>query len=139
MSPRRGVRDPIGRVRIIEHDFRPAAQAGEFTQRREQSPLGQIGRDAEPQHEGPLAGVESGALERPGHAPALEIVGDIGDMPRFGDPRLREPASLLGLRRRVIELEDLQVMGRLEPVGESVEPGAQHQNLPHAFFDRVGR
>ena len=53
--------------------------------------------------------------------------------------RLGEPAPLLGLRRRMIELEDAQVLGPLEPIGEGVETRAQHQDLPHAFFDRTAR
>ena len=103
--------DRITRVGVVEHDFRPAGQAGKLTERREHRLLGQIGRDAEPQHESPLSRIESGGPERGGHAPALEIVSDIGDMPRFGDPRVSEPASLLGLRRRMIELEDAHVLG----------------------------
>ena len=39
----------------------------------------------------------------------------------------------------MIELEDAHVLGPLEPIGEGVETGAQHQDLPHAFFDRTGR
>jgi hypothetical protein len=31
-------------------------------------------------------------------------------MPRFGDPRVGEPASLLGLRCRMIELEDAHAL-----------------------------
>ena len=60
-------------------------------------------------------------------------------MRRFGDLRLVEPASLLGLGRRMIELEDAQVPRRLESVSERVETRAQHQDLPHAFFDRMAR
>ena len=60
-------------------------------------------------------------------------------MRRFGDLRLGKPASLLGLRRRMIELEDAHVLGPLESIGEGVETRAQHQDLPHAFFDRMGR
>ncbi len=60
-------------------------------------------------------------------------------MRRFGDLRLGEPAPLLGLRRRMIELEDAHILGPLEPIGEGVEAGAQHQDLPHAFLDRMGR
>ena len=60
-------------------------------------------------------------------------------MRRFGDLRLSEPASLLGLGRRMIELEDAEVVGPLEPIGEGVETGAQHQDLPHAVGDRMGR
>ena len=60
-------------------------------------------------------------------------------MRRFGDLRLVEPAPLLGLRRRMIELEDAQILGPLKPIGESVETGAQHQDLPHAVCDRMGR
>jgi hypothetical protein len=66
-------------------------------------------------------------------------VSDVRDMRRLGDLRLGESASLLGLRRRMIELEDPQFRGPLESIGESVETGAQHQDLPHAFLDRMGR
>ncbi len=71
--------------------------------------------------------------------PLFEIMRDIGDMRGLGDLRPRKPAPLLGLRRRMIELEDPQVGGRLESIGEGVETGAEHQDLPHAFFDRTGR
>ena len=57
----------------------------------------------------------------------------------LGDLRLGEPAPLLGLGRWMIELEDAQPVGRLEPIGEGVETGAQHQDLAHAVFDRMGR
>jgi hypothetical protein len=60
-------------------------------------------------------------------------------MRRFGDLRLGESASLLGLRRRMIELEDAHLLDSLESIGEGVETRAQHQDLPHAFFDRTGR
>ena len=60
-------------------------------------------------------------------------------MRRLGDFRLGKPASLLGLRRRMIEFEDAHILGRLEPIGEGIEPGAQHQDLRHAFFNRIGR
>ena len=53
--------------------------------------------------------------------------------------RLGEPASLLGLRRRMIELEHPQIVGRLKSIGEGVETGAQHQDLPHAVCDRRAR
>ena len=92
---RRGLCDPIRRVGVVEHDFRPAGPAREFAERREHRLLSQIGRDAEPQHEGRSVRVEPRGLKRGGHASAFEIVSDIGDMRRFGDLRLGEPASLL--------------------------------------------
>ena len=82
--------------------------------------------------------VEPGGLERGGHAAALEIVSDVRNMLRLGDLRLGEPASLFGLGRRMIELEHPQIVGRLKAIGEGVETGAQHQDLPHAVFDRMG-
>ena len=60
-------------------------------------------------------------------------------MRRFGDLRLSEPASLLGLRRRVIELENPQIVGQLKSIGEGVETRAQDQDLPHALFDGAAR
>ena len=111
MSARRGVCDPIGRVGVVEHDFRPARPARELAERREHRLLSQIGRDAEPQHEGAPVRVEPGGLERGGHAAAFEIVSDVRDMRRLGDLRLVEPAPLFGLRRRMIELEDRAVPG----------------------------
>ena len=139
MSARRRIRDPIGRVGVVEHDFRPARPTGELPERREHRLLGQIGRDAEPQHEGAPAQIEPSGLELGGHAAAFEVVSDVGDMGGLGDLRLAQPAPLLGLGRWMIELEDAQVVRPLEPVGEGVEACAQHQDLPHAFFDRMGR
>ena len=139
MSARRRVCDPIGRVGVVEHDFRPAGPARELAERREQSLFSQIGRDAEPNHKSPPARVEPGGFKRGGHAPALEVMGDIGDVRRFGDLRLREPASLLGLCRRMIELEDAHVRRRLKSVSERVEACAQDQDLPHADRDCIAR
>ena len=82
-----------------------------------------------------LRRVEAGGLERADDAPVLEVVTDKGDMRRLGDPRLREPASLLGLRRGMIEFEDAHVLGRLEPIGESIEARAHDQDLSDAFFN----
>ena len=134
-----GFVDRLWRVGVVEHDFRPARPAGELTERREHRLLSQVGRDAEPQHEGAPIRVESGGLERGGHPAAFEIVSDVRDVRRLGDLRLGEPAPLLGLRRRMIELEDAHVLGPLKSIGESVETRAQHQDLPHAFFDRMDR
>ena len=39
----------------------------------------------------------------------------------------------------MVELEDAQIVGRLQSVSEGVETRAQHQDLPHAVFDRQGR
>ncbi len=69
----------------------------------------------------------------------LEIVSDIGDMRGLDDPRLSEPPPLLRLRRGMIELEDTQVMGWLEPIGEGVETRAHDQDLPHALFKGAAR
>jgi hypothetical protein len=131
--------DCVRRVGVVEHDFGAARPARQLTERREHRLLGQIGRDAEPNDKGPFVRVQPGGLKRLDHAPVFEIVGDIGDIGRFGDLRLYEPASLLGLRRRMIELEDPQIGGALESIGEGVETCAEHQDLPHAFFDRMCR
>jgi hypothetical protein len=48
--------DCVRRVGVVENDFRPAREPRELAQRRKQSLLGQIGRDAEPNDEGRLAG-----------------------------------------------------------------------------------
>jgi len=66
-------------------------------------------------------------------------VSDIGDVLGLGDLRLGEASSLVGLRRRVIELEQAQALARLEPVGEGVEPRAEHENLLHALRNRATR
>jgi hypothetical protein len=66
-------------------------------------------------------------------------VSDVSNMRGFGDFRLTEAASLLGLGRRMIELEDPQIGGLLQSIGESVETGAEHQDLSRAFFDRTAR
>jgi hypothetical protein len=139
MGARRGICNPLGRVGVVEHDFRPARPAGEFAKRREHCRLGQVGHDAKPQHERGSVRVEPGGLKRGFHAAAFEIVSDVRDVRRFGDLRLGKPAAFFGLGRWMIELEDAQVPGRLEPIGEGVEAGAQDQDLLHAFFDRMGR
>ena len=59
----------------------------------------------------------------------------IDGMRRLADARRGEPAALLGLRRGMIELEEEQVRRRLEAIGESVEPGAEDDDLPHAGGD----
>ena len=67
----------------------------------------------------------------------LEIVRDIGDMRRLGDSRLGQPAPLVALGRGMIELEDSQILGALNPIGEGVEARAEHENLPHALGHRA--
>jgi hypothetical protein len=137
--PRCGVFDPIGRIGVIEHDFRPARQARDLAERREDRILSQIGRDAEPQHEGPPVRVEACGLEGGGHASALEIVSYICHMRGFGDPRLGEPPPLVVLSRRMIELEDAQILSRLKSIGEGVETCAEHDDLPHAVTNCAPR
>ena len=39
----------------------------------------------------------------------------------------------------MIELEDPQIMGLLESIGEGVETSAEHQDLPYAVRDRTAR
>ena len=82
---------------------------------------------------------EPRGLERGGHASALEIVNDVGDVSGFGDLRFGEPASLVVLGRGMIELEHAHVLGRLESIGEGVETRAQNQNLLHALSNRAAR
>ena len=64
---------------------------------------------------------------------------DMGEVRRLGDLRLRQPPPLVGLRRRMVELEDAQSVGGLKPVGEGVEARAEHHNLPDAFVNRAPR
>ena len=64
---------------------------------------------------------------------------DMGEVRRLGDLRLRQPPPLVGLRRRMVELEDAQSVGGLEPIGEGVEARAEHHNLPDAFANRAPR
>ena len=59
----------------------------------------------------------------------------IDGMRRLDDARRGEPAALLGLRRGMVELEEEQVLRRLEAIGESVEPGAEDDELPDACGD----
>src|SRR5579871_1424295 len=58
--PRRGFRDPGGRVGVVEDHSGPAWPPGKFAKRREHRVLGQIGRDAEPKYEGARPRVEPG-------------------------------------------------------------------------------
>ncbi len=135
ISPRRGFFDPAGRVRIVEHRLDPARPAGKLTERGVNRLLRQIGRHPEPQHEGAPLRIEPCGFERGGHASALEIVGDVSDMSGFGDPRFGEASALVGLRRRMVELEDAEIASRPEPIGESIETRAHDQDLPRAVTD----
>ena len=67
----------------------------------------------------------------------FEVVRHISDVSRFCDASLQEAGALVALRRRVVEFEHLEPVARLEPVGESVEPRAQHQDLANAGLDRA--
>ena len=60
-------------------------------------------------------------------------------MGRRRDAGRGEPSPLLVLRCRMIDLEYTQAGARLQPVGERVEPGAEHDDLPRALFDRLPR
>ena len=82
-------------------------------------------------------GFNPAAFERLGHAAVLEIVRDIGDMPRFRDSRVGQPAPLVALGRGMIELEDPQILGPLNPIGEGVEARAEDEDLPHALSHRA--
>ena len=82
-----------------------------------------------------LREVEAGGLKRPDDASVFEVVSDKDHVRRLSNLRLSEPAPLLGLRRRIIELEDAHVLGRLEAIGESIETRAHDQDLPDAFFN----
>ena len=66
----------------------------------------------------------------------LEVVRDVGHMRGLGDLSLGEPAALVALGRRMVELEEAQPLGRLQPIGEGVEARAKHQDLPHALVNR---
>ena len=67
----------------------------------------------------------------------LEIVRDIGDMARFRDSRVGEPAPLVALGRGMIEFEDPQILGPPNPIGEGVEARAEYEDLPHAVSHRA--
>jgi hypothetical protein len=58
---------------------------------------------------------------------------------RRGDRRCGEAAAFLGLRRRVVDLGHAQAFDRLGAIGESVEAGAEDDDLPHAARDRAPR
>ena len=60
-------------------------------------------------------------------------------MGRRRDAGRREPSALLGLRRRMIDLEHAQAGARLQPIGERVEPRSEHDDLPRALADRPAR
>ncbi|HXZ16847.1 MAG TPA: hypothetical protein VEH77_12885 [Roseiarcus sp.] len=65
----------------------------------------------------------------------LEIVGHEGDMRRLGDARFGEAGALVALRRGMVELDHAKPVARLEPIGEGVEPRAEHKNLANAGAD----
>ena len=127
------------RIGVVECDFHAAGQARQFAERCDDRILGQIGRDAEPQHESPFGRAEPAGLKRSGHASVLEIMGDVRDMPRFCDLRFGEAPSLVALGRGMIELEYGEIPGRGKTVGEGVETRAEHQDLPHALVDCPAR
>ena len=99
----------------------------------------QIGRDAEPQHERALVGVEAGRLERCGHAAAIKVMRHIDEVSRRRDARLGQTLALVSLSSRVIELEDSQLFRGLEPIGEGVEPRAEDDDLQHPSPNRAAR
>ncbi len=66
----------------------------------------------------------------------LEIVGDESEMGGLGDVGRGEAVALVALGRGMVELENLEPVARLETVGEGVEPGSEHEDLPGAGFDR---
>ena len=79
---------------------------------------------------------EAGGLKRADDCPCSKVVTDKGDMLRFGGnpaPERAGAASRLG--RGMIEFEDAHVLGRLEPIGESIEARAHDQDLSDAFFN----
>jgi hypothetical protein len=67
----------------------------------------------------------------------LEIVRNIGDMRRLGDSRLSQPSPLVALGRGMIEFENSQILGALNPIGEGVQARAEHENLPQALGHRA--
>ena len=69
----------------------------------------------------------------------LEIVSDISDVRGLRDLRFGQPASFVGLRRGVIELEKAEIACLLEPIGESVETRAYNQNLPQPLTNGAAR
>ena len=131
----RRVPNSARRIGVVEYDLHAAGQARQFAERRERRLRGQIRRDAEPQHERPLARVEPACFKRRGHASVLEVMGDVGHMRRLGDLSLGEAAALVALGRRMVELEEAQPLGRLKAIGEGVEARAKHEDLPHAPVD----
>ena len=58
-------------------------------------------------------------------------------MPRFRDSRVGQPAPLVALGRGMIQFEDLQILGPLNPIGEGVEARAEDEDLPHALSHRA--
>jgi hypothetical protein len=124
--------DRLRRVGVIENNLRSAGKSGELAERGENRLFGQIGRDAEPQHENAPRPVETARLERRRHAAALEVMRHVDDMRRLGDARHSEPPTLVALRRRMIEFENSEAVRAFEPVGERVEPRAEDEDLPHA-------
>ncbi len=122
--------DRRARIDVVEDDLGPTGKAGEFGERRLDGGLGQIDGDAEPHDEGWRPRVVPGGGQRRSEAAEVEVMRHIDGMRRLDDARRGEPAALLGLRRRMIELEEAQVRRRLEAIGEGVEPGAEDDDLP---------
>ena len=113
------------RVGVVEHGFDTAGKSRDFAERGEDRVLGQLGRDAEPEHEGAPFRAGAARLERLGQASVGKIVADIADMRRLGDQRLRQTAALVAPRRGMVELEGAQAVDRRESIGEGVGAGAR--------------
>ena len=133
-----GSRDPLGWVGVVEHDL-AAGQLGDEAEGRENRGLREIGNDAEPEEERAPIRIETGRAQRGAEFGALKIARGECEMRRRRDAGRREPSALLRLRRGMIDLEHAQFVFSLEAIGERVEPGAEHDDLPRALFDRLPR
>ena len=80
----------------------------------------------------PLAGRRS-ARDRGG-----EIGGDERDVRGDRNPRGRQGLAFPVLRRRVVDLEDLELVHQPGPVAERVKPGAEDDILPDTVGDGAG-
>ena len=94
--------------------------------------------DAEPADQRGPGGIESALDETLLQRVVLEIYGHEGEAVRCGDPRGGQQPPLPLLGRRVIYLEDPDLVGQAGAVAERVKAGAEDHVLGDAAPDAVG-
>ncbi len=131
--------DPVRRFGIIEHEIGAAGARRDDRKRRCDRRLRQIGHDAEPGEEGRRRRIEPRLGELRVEPVEREVDRHEAHAAGDGDAGLRQPLPLPGLRRRMIDLEYGDALGRERiAIGEGIEPGAEHHDMPRAGAHGLG-